>query len=289
MVFEWRYICIIMIARVGIIASSMINSSFDPDAQAFINAAGYTNSGLQTSINTLVTSLKSQSLWDKLYFLYPLATDVTGGTNTARLDQMKYNLKNTSQFTLTYFNTPTATTTGLSFNGSTQYADTNFNISSSYSGSSAHIGIYVTSNTNATVADIGASVSGYHTIFSRYTNLFYSGVLNGPTLRSSANTTGSALFIANRTTTSNHTGWRNGVSQSVEAGTQTLFRENLTVYIGAMNRQGPILYASRSYCSAFGGIGLTNAEVTTLSTIINTFQGDVETSLSLTAGTRKKY
>lgn len=289
MVFEWRYNYINMIARIGVIASSMVNSSFDSDAQAFINATGYTNTGLQTSINTLVTSLKSQSLWDKLYFFYPLATDATSGTNAARLDQMKYNLKNTTQYTLTYFNAPTATTTGLSFNGSTQYADTNFNISSSYSGSSAHLGIYITSNTNASVCDIGASVSGYHVIFSRYSNLFYSGILNPASLRSSSNTTGSALFIGNRTSTTTHTGWRNGVSQGTEAGSQIITRENLTVYIGAMNRSGPLLYASRSYCSAFGGIGLTNSEITSLSTIINTFQGDVETALSLSSGTRKKY
>ena len=83
--------------------------------------------------------------------------------------------------------------------------------------------------------------------------------------------------------------YKNGVLRANEAGTQTLGRDNATMYLGAGNRGGPLFYASRSYCFAFGGAGLTGTEVTNLSSLINTFQGDVETALSLTAGTRKRY
>lgn len=57
----------------------------DPDAQAFITAANITNPTQQSAINTLVVSLKAQSLWTKMRAIYPFV----GGTATNH----KYNLK----------------------------------------------------------------------------------------------------------------------------------------------------------------------------------------------------
>jgi hypothetical protein len=93
-------------------------SGFDPDAQAYITAASITSGTEQTAINNLVLALKSSGMWTKLYAFYPLM----GSTLTAK----SYNLKNTSQYQITWANSPTVTSSGVSFNGTSQYGDSGF-------------------------------------------------------------------------------------------------------------------------------------------------------------------
>lgn len=90
----------------------------DPDALAYISAAGITSPTQQTAIDNLVTSLKASGMWANLYAFYPLM----GSSLTA----MSYNLKNTAQYQITWANTPSIVSGGLSFNGTTQYGDTGF-------------------------------------------------------------------------------------------------------------------------------------------------------------------
>jgi hypothetical protein len=69
-------------------------SIFDPDAQAFITAAGITDPTQQTSINTLVVGLKADNLWDNMSAIYPFV----GGTSTSH----KYNLKDPRDLNAAY-------------------------------------------------------------------------------------------------------------------------------------------------------------------------------------------
>jgi hypothetical protein len=57
----------------------------DPDAQAFITAAGITNTTQQNAIDNLVVGLKADGLWTNMQAIYPLV----GGTASSH----KYNLK----------------------------------------------------------------------------------------------------------------------------------------------------------------------------------------------------
>ena len=57
----------------------------DADAQAFITAAGITDSTQQSAIDTLVKQLKGYGIWSKMKAVYPFV----GGTATTH----KYNLK----------------------------------------------------------------------------------------------------------------------------------------------------------------------------------------------------
>ena len=59
--------------------------SVDPDAQAFITAAGITDSTQQSAIDNLVIGLKANNLWTKMKAIYPFV----GGTATTH----KWNLK----------------------------------------------------------------------------------------------------------------------------------------------------------------------------------------------------
>lgn len=92
----------------------------DPDAAAFISAAGITNSTQKTAINQLVLDLKSYSIWTKMQAIYPFV----GGTATSH----KYNLKDPRDLDVAYriqFNGGwTHNSNGIQGDGSTGYANT---------------------------------------------------------------------------------------------------------------------------------------------------------------------
>ena len=64
------------LATHGILARAASGGGVDPDAQAFITAAGITNPTQQAAINTLVVDLKGYNVWTKMKALYPFV----GGT-----------------------------------------------------------------------------------------------------------------------------------------------------------------------------------------------------------------
>lgn len=115
-------------------------SSVDPDAQAFITAAGITDPTQQSAINTLVVDLKSDGLWTKMMAIYPLV----GGTASSQ----KYNLKDPRDldvaYRLTFGGGWSHGSFGIAGNFTNTYADThilNYNL--------GQIGAYVTNGTNA--------------------------------------------------------------------------------------------------------------------------------------------
>jgi hypothetical protein len=95
----------------------------DPDAQAFITAAGISNPTQQSAINSLVISLKGYSLWNKLYVIYPFV----GGTASSH----KFNLKDprnlNAAFRLEFFGGWTHNDNGITGNGTNTLANTFFN------------------------------------------------------------------------------------------------------------------------------------------------------------------
>jgi len=60
-------------------------AAVDPDAQAFITAAGITNPTQQSAINTLVVNLKGYSIWTKFKAIYP----VVGGSASSHAVNLK--------------------------------------------------------------------------------------------------------------------------------------------------------------------------------------------------------
>jgi hypothetical protein len=92
----------------------------DIDATNFINAAGITDNTQISAIDTLVTSLKSNNLWTKLYAIYPFV----GGTATTH----KWNLKDPQDtdaaYRLVFSGGLTHASTGITPNGTTGFANT---------------------------------------------------------------------------------------------------------------------------------------------------------------------
>ena len=88
-------------------------------ADAFIKAAGITDSTQQTAIKTLVNDLNGYGLWSKMKAIYPMV----GGTATSH----SYNLKDTTKFQITWNGGLTHDSNGVTGNGTNGYGNLNLN------------------------------------------------------------------------------------------------------------------------------------------------------------------
>ena len=111
--------------RVGIetILDSLYNA-YDPDATAYITAAGITDATEQAAVNQLVLDLKgtgsttnNTDVWSDSDRIYPISP--------TSLTAAKYNLKDPTK-NITWYNTPTHATTGVAGNLVDTYGDTGF-------------------------------------------------------------------------------------------------------------------------------------------------------------------
>ena len=100
-------------------------SGTDPDAAAYILAAGITDPTEEAAVNQLVLDLKgtgsttnNTDVWSDSYTIYPLSP--------TSLAAAAFNLKDPTQ-NITWLNSPTHATTGITGNGTNAYGDTNWN------------------------------------------------------------------------------------------------------------------------------------------------------------------
>jgi hypothetical protein len=101
------------------------HNALDSDAQAYITAAGITDATEQAAVNQLVLDLKgtgsttnNTDVWSDSYAVYPLSP--------TSLTAAEYNLKDPTT-NITWFNSPTHATSGITGNGTDAYGDTNWN------------------------------------------------------------------------------------------------------------------------------------------------------------------
>ena len=256
-----------MFAKAGII-SRPTAGGYDPDAQAFFTAAGITDNTQKSAVNQLVLDLKSYSIWTKMKALYPFV----GGDATKH----SYNLKDTTQYQITWYGGVTHDSNGITGNASNGYGDTNLNDNSVLSLNDAHVSIYSRTNKDALMCDIGCITNGSNVgvnLFSKYSSGFYARVHDdgaaGPISNSG---TSQRLFIANRVSSSENRNYQAGVlkQQTVTSGSLT----NRTILIGAFGATSnpTSFYSDRNYSFASIGDGLTDQNMSDLTTAINTFQ-----------------
>ena len=232
-----------------------IYSSFDSDAQSFMTSASITDSTQQAAVNYLVTDLKSNNLWTKMKAVYPMV----GGNATSH----SYNLKNPSQFQITFSGGWTHDSTGALPNGTNAYGDTKLVGTVDILSSNAGMGIY--SGTQGTSAGAFGTGPNYH-IFPRYTD----------------NNTYYRLF--NASGISNNNGSSLGLIHGYSNGTNSYGYYN-SASIGSMvvNNSGDSLqnlwlarmvgnYDNHQLRFAFASLYLTNTEASNLYTIIQNYQ-----------------
>ena len=233
--------------------------AFDPDAQAFITAAGITDNTQKSAINTLVLDMKGYGIWTKMKAIYPFV----GGTASTH----KWNLKDPrdldAAFRLVFFGGMTHSANGILFAGVNGYANTNLNMSTNYAvNNSTHISFY--SRTSAALSASfemgvfdGASIIGVTLRRSDFGFGTYYAVNSGAYI-SFTDSNAAAFYISNRLGTAEN-GWRNSTKTATATNT-ALTRPSLNMIIGAQNT-GSLNQATTRQCAfATIGDGLTDTE-----------------------------
>jgi hypothetical protein len=256
------------LATHGILARAASGGGVDPDAQAFITAAGITNPTQQGAINTLVVALKGYNIWTKFKAIYP----IVGGSASSH----KWNLKDPrdldAAFRLTFASGWTHSSTGMLPNSAT-YANTFFIPSVNGTGlNNLHISYYSRTNSTSLGGEIGIYGPPYTLFFSRYLNTAYFGV-NG-SYPQVGNTNSSGLFVASRINSTTATLYRNNSILSAAASPST----SAPIYplsIGAVtnaNGVGVQYYTDRQCAFASIGDGLTDTEAANFYTAVQAYQ-----------------
>lgn len=241
---------------------------YDVNAASFFTVAGITSVSQKQAVNTMVNSLKSGGLWTKFLALYP----IVGGTATSH----SYNLINTSQYQITWVNSPTQSSNGVDFDGATQYGKLGLAPSVALTTNSTALHYYSRENVAFTSVDIGvmnSTTQRIQLILSTTGGLLLSdqyGTSNGRLSIAVADTRG--MFTASRTSSSNHFVSRNGSSigsNSTSEGTMPSYE----LYIGAQNNaDSPTLFASRQCAFAAVSSGMSTTEAASFYTIVQAYQ-----------------
>ena len=244
-------------------------AALDPDAQAFLTAAGIVDPTISGAINTLVVQMKADNIWTKMKAIYPMV----GGTASTH----KWNLKDPrdldAAFRLSFSGGITHDSNGIQGNGVNGYANTFLNDSTVLSVANKHISAYSRTNSAATLRDMGVlqpSVSSTN-ISARWSDLnTYFSV--GGSFVSAGNLSNSlGLFMANKIVSGQNEGYKNGVLVGSSASTVT--NVNIPHYLLAMNNLGNAEgFSSRQYSLFSLGDGLTPTEAANFYTAVQAFQ-----------------
>lgn len=257
--------------------TSWVGSSFDSDAQAFIDAAGITDSTQQTAVNQLVLDLKSYSIWEKYSVIYPFV----GGDSTT----CSYNLKNPSSYQISFYGGWTWNSNGIT-SGVNSYGDTGFSPYSGFNSDTDYqYSIYsrTVGNSNdfftldMTGCDEYGYISSIHNLYIRDSNqlLFYD-VNGGYNTRIYSSTDGSGLYTISRTNSTNYVAYRNGTAMTlIASGSGAGSRPVSNVVITGLNdfcAGISALGTIKNYAFWAMGNGLTSIESSNLYTAVQAFQ-----------------
>lgn len=225
-------------------------SSYDADAQAFFTAIEGDGGSLTTTekeaTNTFVVGLKADSLWTKMYAIYPYV----GGTATAH----KYNLKDPrnldAAFRITWSGGVTHDANGITGNGSNAYGDTHI-IPSTTLGVHNHMGfMYCRTNSIELGCDFGSNTGSFlgTVLYTKYTdNKTYWSVGDGQTTGAAnvlSNTQG--LISINRGASNLKTIYQNGSSVSTFVPTFSVQNTSSIVVMARRNNANVDSYSSRN-------------------------------------------
>jgi hypothetical protein len=229
-------------------------------ADAFIKAAGITDSTQQTAIKTLVNDLNGYGLWSKMKAIYPMV----GGTATSH----SYNLKDTTKFQITWNGGLTHDSNGVTGNGTNGYGNTSLNPNSF---SSLHYSYY-SRTTNTSGREIGIETGGgaWDIIISLGGTIY--GRFGSSSSISSTNSDSKGFYLNTEASTLSHKLFKNN-TQLGSISFSGAGYPNYNVFISAINILGSAgNFGSRQCAFSSIGDGLTDTEASNLYTAIQKFQ-----------------
>jgi hypothetical protein len=252
-------------------------------AETFITNAGITNPTEISAITTLVSELDTANLLTEFYAAYPHV----GGTSTSNM----YNLVNPENsdaaFRLSFSGGWTFASNGATPNGTNAYANTHLNPSVVFNNTDLATWGYFSRTNSGVVGEYvmgvandlggGNTEGGTQLIIRRDTNLSYalsdfSTVSYRGTQTTSINL-GDGFFIGAQQG-ANIKLFRDGALRSLNIITTTgLNPPSRDVYLGAINASGTAVGFTDKRCVfSFISKKLTDAQIVTLNTIVQTFQ-----------------
>jgi hypothetical protein len=227
---------------------------------AWISATGETDLTIIDSVNNLETGLIGIGIskFDSLYF------NRTGNATKDAFDFM--NVGRSQSFSSGW----TLTTQGAKPNGTSAYSDMNFNLRTSSLITDLSVIHCTNENTADAGYDFGATQSQQCLLISRYSNgNCYGTVDNSGNPFSSTAVGGTTIFTVDGSKLT--TLYKNGSSIASFTTTQTAL-PNINTYYGAQNGGGPASNFANKRCQVMAiGKHLTAGEVSTLTTLLNTF------------------
>lgn len=202
-----------------------INQQPDPNAQKFLLCSGITNPTITVAVDKLASRLRTNYLWPKYHGLWPTC----GGTAFTN----SFNLINPFLYRLTYTGGITHNANGMTFNGTTGYADTGIN-PFLFSQNNFGLGVYIRNNSDSNCA-IGCATSPttFLQIYPRVSNLFDMTV-NSNNTDNVANTDSRGYYTAERTASNVVKGFKNGV-EVVPSTRASVAPPNRNITLGARN------------------------------------------------------
>ena len=250
--------------------------TYDVDAAAFfarVTAAGGSLTLTEKSaVNTLVLSLKANSLWTPMKAIYPMV-----GASAAACAQ---NLKSSS-FTGTFTSGWTFARTGVTGNGTSAYMNTGLNINTQLTQTNAHCSFYSrTTNDNILYPSVmGAYGNGSYTqaieMYIKRGSNDAGGQIGSYTtsLISFTETDAKKFAIISRTSATSLKYYTTGVLRATNTVSDTTGFGSVNAYVGAANLAGTATNFSILQCAfASIGDGLTDTQASNFYTAVQAFQ-----------------
>ena len=251
------------------IGNRVMGGGFDADAQAFFDrvttAGGSLSATEKSAVNTLVVSLKANSLWTPMKAIYPMV-----GASAAACAQ---NLKSSS-FTGTFSSGWTFASTGVTPNGISAFMDTTLTPNGNLTQNDAHATIYSrTNNLLGTQIDLGCGNSGGSNT-DLYLSAYYAGSgaisnINGSDFAGgSINTTSLGFFLSQRTTATTTNIYQNNTFIKLNSKNSNP-PSSSPIYLG---RNTATEYSMRELAFASAGASFDATQRGNLYTAVQTFQ-----------------
>ena len=251
----------------------------DPDAQAFIIAAGINKPIQEAAINDLVIGLKDDGLWNKMKAIYPFV----GGTATAH----KFNLKDPrdldAAFRLVFFGGWVHDINGSQPNGTNAYADTKLVPSLNFSSSTfVHLSYYSRTNSATPLEFVMGSTNlitgGSMSLIVRRDNNARNFIadISGASFRNASDTNslnGSGFFVGNQQGPNCKLIRNNLVAVQNSSAYTGIAISNFPMFLSCLNRGGVAgFYTNKQTAFSTIGNGLTDTEASNLYTRVQAFQ-----------------
>lgn len=195
----------------------------DPDADAFITAAGITDSTQQSAINQLVLDLKGYNIWTKMKAIYP----IVGGTSTSHKWNLINPLDTDAAYRLAFSVGWTHASTGMAGAG-TGYASSYLIPSTALTLRNTHLSMYIRTDTAAgTKIEIGCGNSGTAnpamSLMAKYsaTNAISDSYSTSTNRLSVSNSDAKGFYIGSRTSSTLHKLYKNGSVIGTDTNTES--------------------------------------------------------------------